>query len=296
MKSLRIPFFVLFILIILTGLAGGQVKKRIAVSAFDDGAGYHGGGTGVSDMLATALVKSGKFVVVERKEIDKVLQEQKMGLSGVITEQTAPQVGRMLGVDLLVVGSVSELGTKERSIGGSIPLVGAGVTTKTARAAVDIRLVNTTTGEIIAAETEEGTESNLGVDVRYESINFSDVSAWDNTDVGKACRQAVDGCVELIAENMDKIPWSGRIIKVSADGSIIMKPGSEGNVQSGMIFDVIRLGEELKDPDTGLALGFEESKVGQIKAQGDMLAGKAAKASVVSGTGFKAGDIIRLPE
>jgi len=296
MKSLRIPVSVLFFLIILTGLAGGQVKKRIAVSAFDDGSGYHGGGTGVSDMLATALVKSGKFVVVERKEIDKVLQEQKMGLSGVITEQTAPQVGRMLGVDMLVVGSVSELGTKERSIGGSIPLVGAGVTTKTARAAVDIRLVNTTTGEIIAAETEEGTESNLGVDVRYESINFSDVSAWDNTDVGKACRQAIDGCVELIIENMDKIPWSGRIIKVSADGSIIMKPGSEGAVQSGMIFDVFRLGEELKDPDTGLALGFEESKVGQIKAQGDMLAGKAAKASVVSGTGFKAGDIIRLPE
>ena len=296
MKSLRIPFFVLCTLIILASVADGQVKKRIAVSTFGDGSGYHGGGTGVSDMLATALVKSGKFVVVERKEIDKVLQEQKMGLSGVITEQTAPQVGRMLGVDLLVVGSVSELGTKERSIGGSIPLVGAGVTTKTARAAVDIRLVNTTTGEIIAAETEEGTESNLGVDVRYESINFSDVSAWDNTDVGKACRQAIDGCVELIAENMDKIPWSGRIIKVSADGSIIMKPGSEGNVQNGMIFDVFRLGEELKDPDTGLALGFEESKVGQIKAQGDMLAGKAAKASVVSGTGFKAGDIIRVPE
>jgi curli biogenesis system outer membrane secretion channel CsgG len=296
MNSLRNPFIAALSLLLLAGVASGQVKKRIAVSAFHDGSGYHGGGTGVSDMLATALVKSGKFVVVERKEIEKVLQEQKMGLSGVITEETAPQVGRMLGVDMLVVGSVSELGTKQRSIGGSIPLVGAGVTTKTARAAVDIRLVNTTTGEIIAAETEEGTESNLGVDVRYESINFSDVSAWDNTDVGKACRQAIDGCVELITENMDKIPWSGRIIKVSSDGSIIMKPGSEGNVQSGMVFDVFRRGEELKDPDTGLALGFEEAKVGQIKASGDMLAGKAAKASVVTGTGFKAGDIIRMPE
>jgi curli biogenesis system outer membrane secretion channel CsgG len=296
MKFLRSPFVALLVLSLLAGLANGQVKKRIAVSTFNDGSGYHGGGTGVSDMLTTALVKSGKFVVVERKEIEKVLQEQKMGLSGVITEQTAPQVGRMLGVDMLVVGSVSELGTKERSIGGGMSILGAGVTTKTARAAVDIRLVNTTTGEIIAAETEEGTESNLGVDVRYENINFSDVSAWDNTDVGKACREAINGCVELITENMDKIPWSGRIIKVSSDGSIIMKPGLEGNVQNGMLFDVFRLGEELKDPDTGLALGFEESKVGQIKAQGDMLAGKAAKASVVSGTGFKAGDIIRLPE
>ncbi len=296
MKSLRSPFFLLFALVFLAGIAHGQVKKRIAVASFSDGSAYHGGGTGVSDMLATALVKSGKFVVVERKEIDKVLQEQKMGLSGVITEETAPQVGRMLGVEMIVVGSVSELGTKESNIGGGISVFGAGVNTKTARAAVDIRLVNTTTGEIIAAETEEGTESTVGVGVRYEDINFSDLSAWDDTDLGKACREAVNGCVELITDNMDKIPWSGRIVKVSSDGSIIMKPGSEGNVQNGMIFDVFRLGEELKDPDTGLALGFEESKVGQIKAQGDMLAGKAAKASVISGTGFKAGDIIRLTE
>jgi len=296
MKSPRVPFFVLFALLLVAGFADGQVKKRIAVSSFGDGSGYHGAGTGVSDMLASALVKSGKFVVVERKEIDKVLQEQKMGLSGVITEETAPQVGRMLGVDMIVVGSVSELGTQDRSIGGGISVFGAGVNTKTARAAVDIRLVNTTTGEIIAAETEEGTESTVGVGVRYEDINFSDLSAWNDTDLGKACREAVNGCVELITDNMDKIPWSGRIIKVSSDGSIIMKPGSEGNVQNGMLFDVFRVGEELKDPDTGLALGFEESKVGQIKAQGDMLAGKAAKASVVSGAGFKAGDIIRLPE
>jgi hypothetical protein len=191
-------------------------------------------------MLATALVKSGKFLVVERKDLEKVLDEQKLGASGVITSETAPAMGKVLGVDMIVVGSVSELGTKKRDIGGGISIFDAGVSSKTARAAVDIRLVNTTTGEIIAAETEEGTESSLGLGVRYEDINFSDQSAWDDTDLGKAAREAINGCVELITENMSAIPWSGRILKVNTDGTVLMKPGSEGNVTTGMELTSIR--------------------------------------------------------
>ncbi len=278
------------------GIADGQVKKRIAVARFDDGAGYHGCGTGVADMLATALVKSGKFLVVERKDLDKMIKEQQLGLSGVVTEQTAAKVGRVLGVDLMVVGSVSELGTKKRDIGGGISIFDAGVSSKTARAAVDIRLVNTTTGEIVAAETEEGTESTLGVGVRYDDINFSDMSAWDDTDLGKAAREAVNNCVELITDNMDAIPWSGRIIKVNNDGTVLMKPGSEGNVTKDMEFNVFQLGEEIIDPDTGLPLGNEETKVGSLKVVSDMLGGKACKAKIVDGKGMKTGDVVRLPE
>ncbi|MCC6398245.1 MAG: hypothetical protein IT282_14625 [Bacteroidetes bacterium] len=273
-----------------------QPKKRIAVARFSDGAAYHGCGVGISDMLATALVKSGKFLVVERKDLEKVLDEQKLGASGIVTAETAPAMGRVLGVDMIVVGSVSELGTKKRDIGGGIAIFDAGVSSKTARAAVDIRLVNTTTGEIIAAETEEGTESTLGVGVRYDDINFNDMSAWNDTDLGKAAREAIDGCVELITDNMSAIPWSGRIIKVNADGTVLVKPGSEGNVTAGMDLDVYQLGEEIKDPDTGLSMGSEETKVASLKVVSDMLNGKACKAKVVSGQGIKSGDVVRLPE
>lgn len=290
----------LLICLVLTGFAIGaadaQPKKRIAVARFDDGAAYHGAGTGIADMLATALVKSGKFLVVERKDIDQIIKEQRLGLSGVVTEQTAAKVGRVLGVDLMVVGSVSELGTSKRDIGGGISIFDAGVSSKTARAAVDIRLVNTTTGEIVAAETEEGTESTLGVGVRYDNIDFRDMSAWNDTDLGKAAREAVNGCVELITENMDAIPWSGRILKVNNDGTVLIKPGSDGNVTSGMAFDVYQLGEEIIDPDTGLPLGNEETKVASIEVVSDMLAGKAAKAKVLSGKGIKVGDVVRMPE
>ena len=162
-------------------------------------------------------------------------------------------MGKVLGVDMIVVGSVSELGTKQRDVGGGLGIFDAGVSKKTARAAVDIRLVNTTTGEIIAAETEEGTASSLGLGVRYDDINFSDHSAWDDTDLGQAAREAIDGCVELITEQMDAIPWSGRILKVNTDGTVLMKPGSEGSVTTGMELDVYQAGEEIKDPDTGLS-------------------------------------------
>jgi len=274
-------------------LCSAQVRKRIAVAEFQDKSGHRGAGQGVADMLVTALVKSGEFIVVERKELDKVLAEQRLGRSGSVTPQTAPAIGKLLGADLLVLGSISELGTKDRNVSGGAPMFGAKINAKTARAAVDIRLVNTSTGEVVAAETEEGTESTVGLGGRYQSYNFADFSQWNDTDIGKAAREAIDETVTLIAKNMAKVPWSGRVIKMSDDGTVIMKPGSEANVTADMEFDVFRPGEELKDPDTGLVLGHEEKKVGRIRVTEDMLEGKAARAKVLSGTGFQTGDVVR---
>ena len=290
--------FLLVAALMVHGNASAQLKKRVAVSRFEDrtGSGYHSLGSGVADMLATALVKSGKFSVIERQDLDNVLTEQKLGESGLVTPETAPKVGQLLGAELFVVGAVTEFGTKESSIGGGISLFGGGVKTKKARAVVDVRLINTSTGEIIASESEEGTESSTGVDVRYSDINFDNSSSWDNTDIGKATREAVNGVVKLITENMEKIPWSGKIIKVNADGTVLMKPGSEGNVKTGMELFVFRKGEEIKDPDTGLSLGAEETKLGRIKTTEDMLRGKAMKASVLEGKDFKVGDIVRDKE
>ena len=282
-------------IVLFVSTSEGQLKKRIAVSRFDDrsGSGYSHVGSGVSDMLTTALVKSGKFVVIERAEFDKVLEEQKLGQSGVVTPESAPKVGKALGVELLVIGSVTEFGTKENTISGGVSLFGGGITKKTAHAAVDIRLVNTTTGEVIAAEKEEGSESTTGLSVRYEDMDFSNVSNWNDTDIGKACREAIDGAAKLITDNMTKIPWSGKVLKVNADGTLLMKPGSEGNVEIGDEFEVFREGEELKDPDTGASLGSEETKLGTIKVVEDALKGKASKAKITDGKDMKAGDIIR---
>ncbi len=276
----------------LTGL-----KKRVAVVDFEDKSGWgHNIGSGMADMLVTQLVKTGKFTVIERQELQKILEEQGLGMSGMVTPQSAAQVGKLLGVELMVMGSVSEFGEKSSGIGGSIGRFGIGgkVSKKEARAGVDMRLVNTSTGEIVAAEKAEGSEKSTSLDnVQLQDIDFGNPTNWDNTILGKASRKAIDKCVEAIDKAMTNIPWEGKIIKASADGTIYMKPGSASGVKAGMEFTVYKPGEELIDPDTGLSLGNEEQRIGKVKVVQDIGDGKACKAIVVSGTGFDAGDLVR---
>jgi len=274
------------------------LKKRVAVMNFEDRSGYgHNIGTGLADMLVTQLVKSGKFMVIEREELQSVLREQGLGLSGMVTPQSAAQVGKLLGVELMVTGSVTEFGEKRSAVGGAIGKIGIGgkISKRKARAVVDIRLVNTTTGEILLAEKAVGEAGSTSLDrIRFEDIDFGNPTTWDRTILGKAAREAVDKCVEYITQAMKKIPWQGKIIKANADGTVYMKPGSQGGVKPGMEFVVYRKGEELIDPDTGLSLGSEEQMIGKIKVVQDVASGKACKAVVVSGGDFQTGDIVRI--
>ncbi len=75
-----------------------------------------------------------------------------------------------------------------------------------------------------------------------------------------------------------------------------MKPGTDGNVKVGMEFFVFKKGEDIMDPDTGLSMGSEETKIGKIQVTEDALKGKAAKAKVLAGKDFSTGDIIRETE
>lgn len=301
MKILRVFFYLSLVAVLsTTGTLVGQkldnLKKRVAVVDFEDRAGYgYHIGRGISDMLVTTLVKTGKFIVVEREQLDKVLAEQGLGMSGAVTPQSAATAGQLLGAEIIVTGSVSEFGEKKSALGGRIPKIGGKISKRSARSVVDIRLVNTTTGEIIMAEKAEGKASSTSLDkISLPKLDFRNPTHWDRTLVGKAARESVEKCVKIIDKAMKKLPWQGKIIKASADGTIYMKPGSEGGVEPGMEFVVYSKGEELIDPDTGISLGSEETKIGKIKVVSDIGEGKACKAIVVSGSGFKAQDFVRV--
>jgi curli biogenesis system outer membrane secretion channel CsgG len=280
----------------------GGLKKRLAVIDFEDKTG-HGGwhiGSGMADKLTTALFKSGKFMVIERQALAKVMQEQALGQSGAVTAQSAAQVGKLLGVELMVMGSVNEFGEKSSSVGGGVGgrlggklggLNRLGVETKTARVGMDIRLINTTTGEIVAAEGIAEDESKKGVDVGTDDFNFSDDTHFDETLAGKATQKAVTKVVELISKSMDKIAWTGKIIAVNADRTVMIKPGVMGGVKVGDVFTVYSIGEEVIDPETGMSPGAEESKAGTIEVTDAK--DQFAKAKVVTGSGFKKLDSVR---
>ncbi len=290
---------VFFLLVVFCFQAMSQdlsaLKKRIAVISFEDRSGYgHNIGRGVADMLVTSLVESDKFIVIERAELDEILKEQGLGQTGLVTTQSAAKVGQLLGLQRMITGSITEFGSKQSKVGGGIGGFNLGVSTTTARVVVDLRIINVNTGEIVMAKSAEGEDSSTGLDnVGMDDIDFHNSNTWDNTQLGIASRESIIECVEFITEDMAGLPWEGKIIKASGT-TIYMKPGSKGGVQPGMVFSIYRAGEELIDPDTGLSLGSEESKIGEIQYTGDVADGKAGKALVKSGTGFQAGDLVRI--
>jgi curli biogenesis system outer membrane secretion channel CsgG len=286
---------------VLAGLSQAQMKKRVAVFSFEDKTDHtwnwwdgRAPGDGMADMLTTALVKSGKYTVVERKEINSLLDEQKLGQSGVVTEQSAAQVGKMLGVELAVVGSITEFGYSKKEQGIRVKGFGIGGKSQKATVAVDVRLINTTTSEILKAENVRKEESSGGLSVSTPDIAFNNESEFDNSIVGKATRAAIEDIVTLINENSENLPWAGKVILVK-DNVVYFKPGSDGGVQVGDTYAVFAKGEDLIDPDTGLSLGSEEKKVGTVQVTGFAGEGsKVSKAVVKMGSGIQKGDTVRL--
>ena len=143
-------------------------KKRVAVSQFSakgDFVAQYGGydiGGGLAAQLMTELVKTGRFVVVERTDLSSVLREQKLGATKLTNSETAAKLGQLTGAQLLVRGAVTEF--SPRSEGGGINLGGGfgtlggllGVSSETAHVGIDLRLIDTTTGEIVKATNAVG--------------------------------------------------------------------------------------------------------------------------------------------
>lgn len=286
-----------------------SMKKRIAVFSFEDKSDHkvrwwnhdQNIGEGMADMLVTTMVQSGTFTVIEREQMSALMKEQGLGASGAITPQTAASMGKMLGVDIAVFGSVTEFGYIEGGIGGRLPLkapfggrgIGIGIKTTSARVAVDVRLVNTTTGEIIAAETVKAKKSKKGLKLSTAHFSFDNRNKFDESLVGKATREAIDGVMDKISQNMRKLPWAGKVVKATGS-SIIINAGSLVELALGDVLYVYQKGEDLIDPDTGLNLGSDETKIGSIKIIADMAGGKASKCELIEGSGGTRGDIIRF--
>lgn len=278
------------------------LKKRIAVFDFEDKTESHYRwwtgqpvGSGMADMLTTALVKSGKFTVLERSAMDQLLAEQNLGASGIVTPETAVEAGKMLGVEVAVFGAVTEFGHKRSEVGGGVSGIGVGVKSQTASVAVDVRLINTATGEILAAETVRKEQSKKGLRLRTEDFNFNSQSKFDDSLVGKATRAAIDEIVQLIDSRSLNLKWQGKVVTMQGD-MVIINEGAGGGVKVGDRFVVIRPGEALIDPDTGLSLGAMETKIGVIEVVNNNIGnGKASQCKIVSGRDFQRGDIVRQP-
>lgn len=252
-----------FVLLMSFGhILNAQGKLRVAVVRFDNNSTWHWWGDrlgeAAADVFVTALMDSGQFSVIERQKVDEVLIEQDFGASGRVTPQTAAQIGKMLGVDLMLTGSVSEFSVS--TTGGAIKSLGVGVTT--GKVVLQARLINTTTGEILIAAEEENKKNLVGA--RYKGMNFKQTYDYGlaHEVMHPAAKKMVLEIVEKSA-GMSSATHTGRVIKVEGN-RVWINLGANTGAKIGDEFEVTRQGEELIDPDTGLALGAEEEKVGRV--------------------------------
>jgi curli biogenesis system outer membrane secretion channel CsgG len=178
--------------------AGGSNsgKPRIAVIEFTSkaenqwyGWWHNTGAAAAQDIFVTELVKSRKFVVIEREKINAILQEKGLTLGGDIDPKTAMQIGKLLGLNYLLTGAVTEYGNTDTNAHGSGMgrLPGFGVHKRSFVAALNARLINVSTGEIVWADEARKEESSSSVSVGGFGGGVSDDRMFDK--VLKPCIQ-----------------------------------------------------------------------------------------------------------
>lgn len=294
-------------------------KKRIAIFDFDyatvqtNSAAVFGTnvdvGKGISDLLVKCLVQDGTYSVIERQQLDKILSEQNFSNSDRANPTSAAQIGKILGVDAIIVGSVTQFGNdnKNTKIGGAGAGLGGfgvgGFGKKKSKAVVmlDARIVNIDTAEILGVaegkgESERDSTSLLGGGGNWHGFGAGGVdfgsSDFQQTIIGEAVNQAVNQLSAGLVSDSSKfeartITVSGLVAAVDG-GQVILNVGSKAGVKVGDQLSIERVTKEIKDPTTGAVIRRMTTPVGVVKVTDvDAL---SSVCTPVSGSGFKEGD------
>ena len=184
---------------LLLGPASFAAKPTIGVAEFTNtatGTYWWGGGVGweLSSMLSNELANTGDFTVVERAKLEPVLREQNLAVSGRVSKATAAQIGNITGARYLVMGTVSAFESNTSNTDGGFSIGGISIGGKKGEAymAVDLRVVDTSTSEIVHARTVEGRASKSGLSLGLFKSGFGGRLKQENkTPTGKAIRAAL---------------------------------------------------------------------------------------------------------
>jgi curli biogenesis system outer membrane secretion channel CsgG len=257
-------------------------KARVAIMNFENNSTWSWWGDNLgaaaADELTTQLVKTGKFTVIERTQLASILAEQSLGASGAVTQATAAKIGKLLGVQLIMTGSITQFSIQRTSVGFS----GIGGSYSNAESKLDVRLISTETGEILGVAEGQGNKRMGGGFFRGAGAERT----FDQGAAQEALRPAVENVVKAIAAQGDKFAAiqppapEGQIVG-ARDGSFYINRGQNAGVKVGQRFDVERVTDEIKDAD-GRVLDRVIKKVGVVEVT--QVLSQSAVCKVVEGT------------
>jgi curli biogenesis system outer membrane secretion channel CsgG len=308
------------------GAAASGRKPRVAIVDFDY-ATVHSGvaaifgqnvdvGKGITDLLVTYLVKDGTYSVIERKILDKILAEQNFSNSDRADATSAAKIGRMLGVDAIIVGSVTQFGndTKNTGIGGvgaglgKVGIGGFGQKQSKAVVGINARVVSVDTGEIVAVAEGLGESKRTSTSLTGGAggwrgfgggnVNFG-ASDFQQTIIGEAVKLAVEKMSAGVIADRPRVevrsvaPVVVRGLVAAVSGNqIVLNVGGQAGVKVGDQFSVERVSQEIKDPATGKVIRRLTTSVGVLRVVD--VDDQSSVAEVVSGTGFKVNDAVKV--
>src|SRR5712675_685646 len=297
-------------------------KKRVAVFDFDyatvktNSAAVFGSdvdiGKGISDLLVKNLVTDGTYSVIERKALDKILAEQNFSNSDRANPASAAKIGKILGLDAIIVGSITQFGneTKNTKIGGGgggfggFGIGGFGHKDSKANVQLDARLVDIDSAEILGVaegkgQSKRSSTSLLGGGGNWHGFGGGGVdfgsSDFQNTIIGEAVKSAVDEMTAGVISSNAKLQV--RVIKVEGivaavdGGQIVLNVGAKTGIKVGDHMSIERVTSTIKDPATGAVLRKMTTKLGELEVTD--VDDVSAVCKPVSGTGFKIGDVAR---
>lgn len=296
----------MFVALALVGVASAgsvkadkKLKMRIAVAPLDWKKDYIESWqiptefrNAIYEKLVKKLLDTGRFIVLEREAMEALLTEQ-----GIKEENTGQsQKGKTVPAQALVQGKVTDFEMSRSSTGGGVNIGGigrVGGSVTNAKMAINVRIFNVDTSEVVASEEAAGKAQRTGFkfDGNYR-VAFADFEQFERTPLGEATTKAIDVAVEKILAKLGKTPWSCRVADYDSSAKeVTINAGSDLGVEVGDTFDVYKVTKVIKDPETGETLGTKTAKVGRIKIT--EVDKKIATATVVEGDGFDVGAIVK---
>lgn len=252
MKKLILLFIAFSIAI--TSFAQNEkvIKRKVAIGRFSNETQYGKGvfydkendpmGKQAMDILSAKLAQSGKFILLERSDIELIVQE-----SGDKMQK--------IGADYIILGSITEFGRKNEGQ----QKVFSNSKVQTVEAGVSIRIVDAYTGLIIYSDEAKG----MAETTTKEVMGIGGQAGFDASLSDKAISAAISQLVENIINKCTDKPWKSYILAVE-DGSYVISGGTSQGLAAGDIFNVYLKGKVVKNPQTGMNVELPGKKIGTV--------------------------------
>ena len=255
MKSIKKILSILLVLLIAMPLVAQEektIKRKVAIGRFSNETQYSKGlfydkendpmRKQALDILSSKLASSGKFILLEREDLDILVNEAGTDMN-------------KIGADYIILGSITEFGRKTEGE----QKVFSSTKTQTVEAGVSIRLVEASTGLIIYSDEAKGFAETSS----KQTMGLGGSAGYDATLSDKAISAALSQLVEnIINKCMDK-PWKSYVLSVE-DGTYIISGGASQGIIAGDKFNLYKKGKIVKNPQTGMNIELPGVKLGEV--------------------------------